>query len=114
MIWLKPACVLAFVLCSSQIVSAQAPPVRKVHAYDGPRRASAQLATVYGKMLTRPLALTFICEVDGKSYRATFAASICPSVIYLLPGRHRLQISHGTGVMGPGHRLDTRGSRSGL
>jgi hypothetical protein len=102
MIWLTRIAATALVLGSSQIASAQAPPVRKVHAYDGARRSSAQVATVFGKMLTRPLALTFICEVDGKSYRAALAASICPSVVYLLPGRHQLQISHGTGVLG-GH-----------
>src|SRR5438128_8969435 len=85
-------------LASAQVALAQPVPLRKEHAYSGPRRAITQLATVYGTTLTRPsLALTYICEVDGKSYRATIAfgsISICPSIVYLAPGSHRLLIHH--------------------
>jgi hypothetical protein len=44
-----------------------------------------------------PLTQTFVCEIDGKSYRAMIALSVCPSIIYLLPGSHRLGVSHGHG-----------------
>jgi hypothetical protein len=94
------AAAIAAVLLSSQALSAQPVPVRKVHAYEGARRPAGQVATVFGRMLTRPLALTFVCEVDGKSYRATFAASICPSVVYLVPGNHALKIHRGAGMAG--------------
>jgi hypothetical protein len=91
---------MAAVLLSCQVLSAQPVPVRKVHAYEGARRPAAQVATVFGRMLFGPLRYTFICEVDGKSYRATFATSVCPSVMYLVPGNHALKINHSAGIAG--------------
>lgn len=35
---------------------------------------------------------TLICEVDGKSYRRMGMMSSCPSVVYLLPGKHTLTL----------------------
>jgi len=77
-------------LISAQAVLAQPVPLKKEHAYAGPRRPAAQLATVYGKIVTNlaslldPLRMTFICEVDGKSNRAPIFSG-CPSIVYLLP-----------------------------
>lgn len=101
---IRLAVLAAAVLFSGQAALAQAVPVRRTHVYEDPRRPAAQLATVYGKMLTlplaNPLAFTFVCEVDGKSYRAMIAVSVCPSVVYLLPGSHRLVVNHSTGYAG--------------
>ena len=92
------AAAIAAVSVSSHAALAQPVPLRKEHAYAGSHRPLAQLATVYGTMLTSwPLTQTFVCEIDGKSYRAMIAISVCPSIIYLLPGSHRLGISHGHG-----------------
>jgi hypothetical protein len=94
---------LVAVIVSSQAALAQPVPLRKEHAYSGPRRPIAQLATVYGTTLTFPLALTYVCEIDGKSYRSMFgfgSISICPSIVYLLPGSHRMAIHHGRGNAG--------------
>ena len=92
------AAAIAAVIVSSQAALAQPVPLRKEHAYAGAHRPLAQLATVYGTMLTSwPQTRTFVCEIDGKDYRAMIAISVCPSIIYLLPGHHRLGISHGHG-----------------
>ena len=92
------AAAIAAVVVSSQAALAQPVPLRKEHAYPGPHRPLAQLATVHGTILTGwPLTNTHACEIDGKSYRAMIAIEVCPSVIYLLPGNHRLGISHNQG-----------------
>jgi len=38
--------------------------------------------------------MSFICEIDGKSYRKLGLTSSCPSVVYLLPGRHILKLEY--------------------
>jgi len=98
------AAAFAAALVFSQVALAQPVPLRKQHAYGGSPRPLAQIATVYGTTLTRPgLALTYVCKIDGKSYRATIAfgsISICPSIVYLLPGNHQLVVQHGRGYAG--------------
>src|SRR5947209_4349346 len=37
-------------------------------------------------------ALTYLCEVDGRSYRRPGYANPCPSVLYVLPGEHRFGV----------------------
>jgi hypothetical protein len=92
------AAAIAAVIVSSHAALAQPVPVRKEHAYAGTHRPLAQLATVHGVFITSmPLTQTHVCELDGKSLRATFATEVCPSVIYLLPGNYRLGISHLSG-----------------
>jgi hypothetical protein len=80
--------------------------IDKRHAYEGPRRPAAQLATVFGKTLTmplaNPLAFTMIHKVDGKSVRGPFESACC-SVVYVLSGTHRIEV----------HRSDTLPSRYG-
>jgi len=100
------AAAIVAVIVSGEAALAQSVPIRKEHAYAGPPRPVAQLATVYGYFITSmPLTQTHVCELDGKSLRKSFATEICPSVIYLLPGNYRLGISHirgyqrGSGVL---------------
>jgi hypothetical protein len=92
---LKPLAAAA-ALISSHAPLAQGAPVSQMHAYEGPRRPAAQLATVYGAIRLNRLDRTMICEVDGKSVR-TFSG--CRSIVYLLPGSHRLQISYSFGAI---------------
>lgn len=89
---------IAAMVVSSHAALAQPVTIRKDHAYAGPHRPLGQLATVYGTFIARfSLTQTHVCELDGKSLRATFSIEICPSVIYLLPGNYRLGISHLSG-----------------
>jgi hypothetical protein len=97
-IFTLPVAAIAAMLVLIQAALAQPVTIRKDHAYAGPHRPLAQLATVYGNFITSmPLTQTHVCELDGKSLRATFAIEVCPSVIYLLPGNYRLGISHLSG-----------------
>ena len=93
-----PAAAIGAMLVLSQMALAQPVTIRKDHAYAGPHRPLAQLATVYGTFIAGfSLTQTHVCELDGKSLRATFALAVCPSVIYLLPGNYRLGVSHLSG-----------------
>jgi len=99
---LKLAAAIAAALVSCQAALAQPVPIDKRHAYEGPRRTAAQVATVYAKLvtnlasLTNPLTVTMIQRVDGKSVRGMFE-SMCCSVVYVLPGRHEIFVHHSTG-----------------
>jgi hypothetical protein len=64
------------------------PSLAQIHAYEGARRPLAQIATVYGVRRFNPLGRSATCEVDGKSVRGFVG---CRSIVYLLPGSHRLQ-----------------------
>src|SRR5262245_66679128 len=90
---LKPFVAVAAVLACAQAALAQPMPITQRHAYEGQRRPTAQLATVFGKILTMPLAsplaMTFIQKVDGKSVRGLFESGCC-GVVYVLPGSHRI------------------------
>jgi hypothetical protein len=83
------AAAIAAALVSSQAATAQGI-LNTVHAYEGPHRPAAQLATVYGVRRISPLGRTLVCEVDGKSVRGLVGTG-CRSIVYLLPGSHRLQ-----------------------
>ena len=79
------ASIAAVLIC---IEAATALVVQKEHAYSGPRRPAAQLATVYGTVqaiFLRPT-MTFICEVDGKSYGGWGS---CPSIGVSAAGQAR-------------------------
>jgi alpha-amylase len=60
---------------------AQNPVITQRHAYEGKERPTAQLATVFSKILA-PLAnqWTFIQKVDGKSVRGLFESGCCDVV----------------------------------
>lgn len=91
---------IAAALICTEAATAQMWPVWKEHAYSGLRRPAAQLAAVHGKILMWPFPRsTNICEVDGKSYRGGFGGG-CPSIVYLLPGRHQLVVTHAVGTAG--------------
>jgi hypothetical protein len=64
------------------------PSLTQIHAYEGPRRPLAQIATVYGVRRFNPLGRSATCEVDRKSVRGFVG---CRTIVYLLPGSHRLQ-----------------------
>jgi hypothetical protein len=88
---------LAAALICAHPALAQPVGIDKRHAYERPKRPAAQLATIYGKTLTMPLAsplsFTMIREVDGKSVRGMFEAACC-SVVYVLPGTHRILVHY--------------------
>ena len=69
----KPFVAIAAVVVCAQTALAQPVPITQRHAYEGKPRPAAQLATVFGKFLTMPLAsplaMTMIQKVDGKSVR---------------------------------------------
>ena len=97
---LLAAAILA-ALVSSQALG-QPVPIDKRHAYEGPGRPAAQIATVYSKIVTNlaslfnPLQMTMIQKVDGKTVRGLFEAACC-SVVYVLPGRHEIFVHYSTG-----------------
>ncbi|HEY8269211.1 MAG TPA: hypothetical protein VIG34_11185 [Xanthobacteraceae bacterium] len=99
---LKLAAVVAAALVATHGAFAQPVPIDKRHAYEGSRRTAAQVATVYGKIVTnlaslsRPLTMTMIHNVDGKSVRGMFESACC-SVVYVLPGRHQILVHYSVG-----------------
>lgn len=104
---LKPFVAIAAVLTCAHAALAQNPVITQRHAYEGKPRPPAQLATVFGKILTMPLAsplaMTLIQQVDGKSVRGLFESGCC-DVVYVLPGRRQIFVHYSI----PGrHRGDT-------
>ena len=94
---LKPFVAVAAVLVCAQAALAQPVPITQRHAYEGQRRPTAGLATVFGKILymplANPLAMTLIQKVDGKSVRGLFESGCC-DVVYVLPGRHQIFVHY--------------------
>ena len=67
----------------------------RVHAYDGPRRPASQLATVFAPYGSTAVGFKYMCKADGKNYNQPFRPiSTCPSVYYLLPGTHVVQVAY--------------------
>ena len=99
----KPLLAVAAVLVCAPAALAQPVPITQRHAYEGKPRPAAQLATVFGKFLTMPLAsplaMTFIQKVDGKSVRGLFE-SMCCDVVYVLPGSHQIFVHHSVSLPG--------------
>ena len=60
--------------------------------YVGVPLAPQQQATVFAVWDTGDGGLTYLCEVDGRSYRRTGYANPCHSVLYVLPGEHRIGV----------------------
>jgi hypothetical protein len=67
---LKPFVAVAAVLVCAQAALAQPVPITQRHAYEGQRRPAAELATVFSKILTMPLASA--ANLKFLSYRGTF------------------------------------------
>ncbi|MGM9485907.1 hypothetical protein [Ideonella sp. YS5] len=62
------------------------------HAYEGPPKSRDNVAAVFVAHSGLQTYFTLICEVDGKSYRRMGFMTSCPSVAYLLPGKHQLSL----------------------
>ena len=60
--------------------------------YVGGPLAPHQQATVFAVWDSGDGALTYLCEVDGRSYRRPGYVNPCPSVLYVLPGEHRFGV----------------------
>lgn len=60
--------------------------------YVGGPLAPHQQATVFAVWDNGDGGLTYLCEVDGRSYRRLGYANPCPSVLYVLPGQHRIGV----------------------
>jgi hypothetical protein len=80
---LKPFVAVAAVLVCAQAALAQPVPITQRHAYEGQRRPAAELATVFGKILTMPLASApipkfasyrgeFVCELRNRRSTSNF------------------------------------------
>ena len=70
--------------------------VRK-RTYDGVLLAPGQQATVFAVWDSGDGNHTYLCEVDGRSYRRNGYANPCPSVLYVLPGEHRVGVENHRG-----------------
>jgi len=70
--------------------------VRK-RAYEGVLLAPGQQATVFAVWDSGDGNLTYLCEVDGRSFRRNGYANPCPSVLYVLPGEHRVGVENHRG-----------------
>jgi len=66
-------------------------------AYQGVALAPHRQATVFAVWDTGDGGLTYLCEVDGRSYRRPGYANPCPSVLYVLPGEHRIGVENHRG-----------------
>lgn len=60
--------------------------------YEGAAKPKESVAAVFVAHPGIQTYHTLICEVDGKSYRRMGTMSSCPSVVYLLPGKHSLSL----------------------
>ena len=90
---LRIAPITATLLLSACVTTAPFPPqpLATARAYDGPRRPQADVATVFILDGRPHYESGFICQVNGKP---AAAGGGCASVVYLLPGSHRLQIRY--------------------
>ncbi len=62
-----------------------------MRVYEGPVKPPSQVATVFAFDGNETGDAQWICSVDGKELQRTVGLSVhCPSVVYLLPGRHVL------------------------
>jgi hypothetical protein len=66
-------------------------------AYEGVPLAPHQQATVFAVWDSGDGNPTYLCEVDGRSYRRPGYANPCPSVLYVLPGEHRIGVENHRG-----------------
>jgi len=67
------------------------------HAYEGPRRPAAELATVFARWDGAGSEQTYICRVDGRQFRQPGEDNPCPSVVYVTPGPHVFEVEHRMG-----------------
>jgi hypothetical protein len=65
--------------------------------YVGAPLAPQQQATVFAVWDSGDGNLTYLCELDGRSYRRNGYANPCPSVFYVVPGEHRVGVENHRG-----------------
>jgi hypothetical protein len=61
-------------------------------AYTGAPLAPQQQATLFAVWDSGDGNRTYLCELDGHSYRRNGYANPCPSVLYVVPGEHRVGV----------------------
>jgi hypothetical protein len=61
------------------------------HAYDGPIRSKAQIATIFAEVDD---GWPTICRLDGNSLMRFGTITDCPSVLYVLPGKHTIEVKY--------------------
>ena len=66
-------------------------------AYEGLLLSPQQQATVFAVWDSGDGNPTYLCEIDGRSYRRNGYARPCPSVLYVLPGQHRIGVENHRG-----------------
>jgi len=66
-------------------------------AYLGGPLAPHQQATVFAVWDSGDGNLTYLCELDGLSFRRNGYPNPCPSVLYVLPGEHRVGVENHRG-----------------
>src|SRR6185295_2429193 len=66
-------------------------------AYLGGPLTSQQQATLFAVWDGGDGNLTYLCELDGRSFRRNGYANPCPSVLYVLPGEHRVGVENHRG-----------------
>lgn len=86
---------LGATLCT---VGCASPGIR--HAYGGPRKAPAELATVWGttnqgyRVFSPARERISITEVDGDSTTPWYSMASYPTAVHILPGRHKLDVQY--------------------
>lgn len=83
---------LAIAMCACFSSCGSLDSLIRVHAYQGVRKPASEMATVFGVWNGPGRENAFVCKVDGKSYWRVGYISNCPSVVYLLPGTHKLSL----------------------
>jgi hypothetical protein len=63
-----------------------------MRTYEGAGLAPQQQATVFAVWDSGDGNPTYLCEMDGHNYRRTVYAYPCPSVLYVLPGEHKIGV----------------------
>ena len=65
--------------------------------YEGLLLSPQQQATVFAVWKDGDGNRTYLCEIDGRSFRQNGYANPCPSVLYVLPGQHRVGVENHRG-----------------
>jgi hypothetical protein len=69
----------------------------RTRTYEGVVLAPQQQATVFAVWDSGDGNPTYLCEIDGRSYRRNGYAKPCPSVLYVLPGAHNIGVENHRG-----------------
>ena len=89
--------VCLFLLAAGLTACAGPESLFRKRAYVGVPLAPQQQATIFAVWDSGDGNLTYLCELDGRSYRRNGYANPCPSVLYVLPGEHRVGVENHRG-----------------